>query len=71
MKTPENAIFNAPSWGPRFGGGSDLAISAQNLGNGSYSDLGHSFETPGDLKYNSDEAKSFLAGGKVFNLINY
>ncbi len=54
--------------GPVFGGGSDLFIADQsNLTTYSYSNLGCSFTHP-DYAYESNEAKSFLAGSSKFQV---
>ena len=56
-----------PSYGPTFGGGSDIYISnyASSSGN-SYGDLGHTYSPPSGYSYGSTFAKTFLAGTYQF-----
>ena len=63
---PTFAIFASNQYGPTFGGGFDLHIcNNSNTSNGSYSNLGHSYNHP-NYAYNSNKAKSFLAGSYYF-----
>jgi len=62
------AIYCHTMCGPVFGGGSDLSIADQsNVNTDSYSNLGFSFTHP-DYAYESNEAKSFLAGSSKFQV---
>jgi len=62
------AIYCHTMCGPVFGGGSDLSIADQsNVNTDSYSNLGCSFTHP-DYAYESNEAKSFLAGSSKFQV---
>ena len=45
-----------------FGTGHDLAIFDDANPNGNYSNFGHSYELPEGMKYDSDQARSYLAG---------
>jgi hypothetical protein len=63
---PTYAIRASSEYGPTFGGGADLFIcNDSNTSNESYSNLGHSYKHP-NYAYNSNEAKSFLAGSYNF-----
>jgi len=62
------AIDCHSSYGPRFGGGADFYISDNsNTNTISYSNLDHSYSHP-DYAYESEEAKSFLAGSYDFQV---
>ena len=64
----EYSICCAAACGPSFGGGHDIFISDNsNTTTQSYSNLGHSFNTP-HLAYDTTEAKSFLAGSYNFQV---
>jgi hypothetical protein len=63
---PTYAIFAYNQNGPTFGRGCDLKIcNNSNTSDGSYSDLGHSYNHP-NYACGSKEAKSFLAGSHKF-----
>ena len=63
-----DGIYCNSSYGPTFGGGHDLCISHNsNTNTGSYSNLGHSYTHP-YYAYESNEAKSFLAGSLNFQV---
>ena len=52
-----------------FGGGHDLYISNDcNSNTKSYSDLGDSYEAPDGFKYQSGQARSYLAGSLNFSV---
>ena len=36
--------------------------------NGGYSNIGNSYKAPGDIKYNTLESKSYLAGARNFRV---
>ncbi len=65
------AIFCHSSLGPSFGGddnfGDICVVSHSNTHEGSYSDFGFSYEHP-DYEFESDEAKSILAGSYHFQI---
>ena len=64
-----NAVYHKSSYGPTFGGGHDLYISNKaNENSNSYSNLGHSYETPdpNEYRYGQGNTKSLLAGGYKF-----
>lgn len=64
----DNAIYSYPSFGPVFGLGVDLFIGDKsNLNSKSYSNLGSSYSHP-IYKYDSNEAKQFLAGTENFTV---
>ena len=63
-----NAIYCDPSYGPRFGGGCDLYLSATHQLNQNGSNLGHSYEHP-EYLFQSNEARNFLAGSLVFQTL--
>ncbi|KAJ5071397.1 pep-cterm sorting domain-containing protein [Anaeramoeba ignava] len=54
------AIFSSLSFGPNFGGGHDFYLYS-NLQPGR-SDFGYSYNLPNGITYESNEAKSYLAG---------
>ena len=56
------AIYSYPSYSIAFGGGHDLFCSYDQC----YSYLGRSYQLPGFLTYESNEAKSFLGGSYNF-----
>ena len=59
----QNSIYNNPSYGPTFGGGSDIYISNYASSNrNSGSNLGHTYSPPSGYSYHSTFAKTFLAG---------
>ncbi|KAJ6255082.1 hypothetical protein M0813_11739 [Anaeramoeba flamelloides] len=53
-----------PRNGPKFGGGADLQLgwNGKNMKEDTWSNLGHTYKTPFGYKYESNEARSFLAG---------
>ncbi|KAJ5068728.1 e3 ubiquitin-protein ligase [Anaeramoeba ignava] len=57
-KQPQYAIFSRSDYGPRFG--NDFQLSS-NLQPG-YSNFGYSYNLPNGITYQSNEAKSYLAG---------
>ena len=58
-----NAMYWKSTYGPTFGYGHDIHIcNNSNTTTGSYSNIGHSYEPPQGVTYNTDSAKSFLAG---------
>ncbi len=62
--SPAHAICGVINYGPTFGGGHDIHIcNNSNSTDGSYSNLGVSYEYPKDA---SNEDKSFLAGSYKF-----
>ena len=64
----QNAIGCFSSFGPKFGGGYDINITADsNTKNGSYSKLGNTYTHP-QYTVGTNEAKSFLAGSDNFLL---
>ncbi len=64
MKTASNAIYFSASYGPTFGSGHDLHISAKaGESNGSYSNLGSG--------YNAKQDRNFLAGSYNFKPKEY
>ena len=63
-----NAVYSSPRYGPTFGGGHDIYIANNaNSRTSSYSNLGKTFSHP-EYEYDSNEAKSFLAGTCNFQL---
>ena len=65
--SPEHAICGAINYGPTFGGGHDIHIcNDSNLSDGSYSNLGVSYEFPENV---SNDPKSFLAGLHKFRTV--
>ncbi|KAJ5074712.1 pep-cterm sorting domain-containing protein [Anaeramoeba ignava] len=56
----KNAIHSGLSYGPLFGNGWDFGFES-NLQAG-YSNFGYSYNLPNGIEYESDEAKSYLAG---------
>jgi hypothetical protein len=63
-----NAVYSSPRYGPTFGGGHDIYIANNaNTRASSYSNLGLTFSHP-EYEYDSNEAKSFLAGSHYFQL---
>ncbi len=63
-----HAIYCDPNYGPRFGGGCDLYVSASNQINQNGSNLGHTYEHP-EYLFQSNEARNFLAGSFVFQAV--
>ena len=63
-----HAIYCDPNYGPRFGGGCDLYVSASNQINQNGSNLGHTYEHP-EYLFQSNEARNFLAGSFVFQTV--
>ena len=63
----KHSIYNNPSYGPTFGGGSDIYISNyasshRNL----YSNLGFTYSPPSGYSYDSTFSQTFLAGTYQF-----
>jgi hypothetical protein len=72
MKIDENkcrsAVYSSPRYGPTFGGDHDIYIANNaNSRTSSYSNLGLTYSHP-EYEYESNEAKSFLAGSYYFQL---
>ena len=62
------AIDCYSGYGPTFGGGHDIRISSNsNTTNWSYSNLGHTYNHT-QYAFETNEAKSFLAGSDNFPL---
>ena len=58
-----NAIRGHPSYGPTFGGGSDLYLSHNcHTNTNSYTQFGHTYSLPPNISYNTIESKSYLSG---------
>ena len=65
---PSNAIGTGRTYGPVFGNEGSLVIfDESNKNKDSYSDLGKSYQHP-EYDYKSNEAESFLAGSKNFQV---
>lgn len=65
-KNEENAICCDSSYGPSFGGGSDLRILGNaNLNTSSYSHLGYSYGCP------SGKEETFFTGSRNFSVTDY
>ena len=63
MKTPSQAIYMNPSWGPTFGGGHDIYIADKANSNiNSYALFGFSYDRPNGVK----DHKTILAGSYRF-----
>ena len=59
----EKEVYHRTDYMSMFGGGGDLCICNEcNINTASYSRLGHSYELPNGITYNSTEAKNYLAG---------
>ncbi|KAJ5067202.1 pep-cterm sorting domain-containing protein [Anaeramoeba ignava] len=54
------AILSDLTEGPFFGSGSDLRLNSKLQGG--YTNFGYSYNTPNGIKYDTNEAKSYLAG---------
>ena len=68
-KNGENAICCDTSFGPIFGNGHDIFISSDsNTNQSSYSYFGSSYKHD-DYEYESEEAKTILAGSHNFQVI--
>ena len=62
----EYAIYCHSEWGPSFG--PDIIINNNaNTTMNSFSNLGHTYKHP-QYAYGSNEARTFLAGSKYFQL---
>ena len=62
-----NSIYSCSSYGPIFGGASDLRIPNNAASNtNSYSNLGHTYSPPPGNSYTSSFTQSFLAGSYYF-----
>jgi hypothetical protein len=63
------SIYNNPNFGPVFGKGYDLFISSDsNTNTNSSSNLGRSYQLPYDYTYDTENARSFLAGSHRFQV---
>jgi len=61
------SIYDLSSYGPTFGGGNDVFVcSNSNSTDGSYCNLGHSFELPSGMNYGEQKAKDLLTGSYNF-----
>ena len=60
-------IFCSISYGPTFGGYDFKIVDSSNTNGYSYSNLGHSYTHP-DYRFETNEAKSFLAGSYNFQV---
>ena len=65
---PSKAIFCSPENLPVFGRRDLVIRSNSNISNESYSNLGSSFKHP-EHAYQSNEARSFLAGNYKFQTV--
>ncbi len=71
-RNEQNALYGNSSYGPTFGGGHDFYLSANcNNNTSSYSNLGYTYSLPPNTTYNTNEAKSFLAGCYNFQVEEY
>ena len=62
-----NALYDCLSYGPTFGGGSDLEIADNASSNSnSYTNLGNTYSPPSGYSYQSTFTKTFLAGTYQF-----
>eukprot|EP01091_Cochliopodium_minus_P018392 TRINITY_DN744_c0_g1_i3.p1 TRINITY_DN744_c0_g1~~TRINITY_DN744_c0_g1_i3.p1 ORF type:complete len:309 (+),score=88.01 TRINITY_DN744_c0_g1_i3:770-1696(+) len=67
-KNSQKSIYDFTSFGPIYGGGSDIYISDNcNQNTNSYSDLGYTFEGC-PFSFSTKEAKSFLCGSNNFKV---
>ena len=65
-------MYSRSGYGPRFGGGSDLLIADKcHTNTKSYSRLGSTYQLPAGYTYDTEEAKSLLAGSKLFKCDEY
>ena len=70
--TDSNLEIYCSSFPPTFGGGLDLHISLNaNTNTYSYSNLGSSYQPPAGSSYESDTARSHLAGSHHLQLVDY
>lgn len=70
-KSPGNAAYNGKTYGPTFGGGHDLHLADNcHSTKNSYTNLGHSYQTPKNYKYGGN-AKTMLAGSYNFKCTEY
>jgi hypothetical protein len=60
-------IFCSISYGPTFGGYDFKIVDSSNTNTNSFSNLGHSYTHP-DYRFETNEAKSFLAGSCNFQV---
>jgi hypothetical protein len=61
------ALYTNPGYGPTFGGGHDIYISNNaNANTYSYTNLGHTYQTPSGYSYRSTKARNLLAGTRNF-----
>jgi hypothetical protein len=67
VKTHGYALYTIPTYGPTFGGGHDIYITNNaNANTGSYTNLGHSYQTPSGYSSGSTKATNLLAGTYKF-----
>jgi len=64
LTNPSRAIYRYPSYGPVFGGGSDILIADNaNSNTNSFTNFGHSYSVPSGVQ----DKKTILAGTYVFS----
>jgi len=64
LTNPSRAIYRYPSYGPVFGGGSDILIADNaNSNTNSFTNFGHSYSVPSGVR----DKKTILAGTYVFS----
>ena len=69
QKQTSHSIYNRPDYLATFGGGHDIHLCDNcNSSNSSYSNFGHTFNTPG-AQYGTEQAKSYLAGSYNFKVL--
>ena len=62
-----HSIYDCSSYGPSFGGGSDIVIyNYPSSGRNSYSNLGYTYSAPSGYSYQSTFTRTFLAGTYYF-----
>jgi hypothetical protein len=81
IKTVEKTFYRNTCYGPAFGGGCDIYIcNGSNVHMYSYSNFGDSYDIPDGYRFESVEAKCYLAGNyngwlateiKVYQIIEY
>jgi hypothetical protein len=60
---PNYAIYSDSSYGPVFGDGVDIFVKdSSNTNENSYSNIGHSYQLPKNITFESVEAQSYLSG---------
>jgi hypothetical protein len=57
-----NGLFGNAADGPSFGGTDIRIFNNSNVNVGSYCNIGHSYSLPDNIVYQTDNAKTFLAG---------